>query len=235
MKPSWSVPQVDADLGRVHGDVQLVPVGDAGDGERDDFQERGGLEVAQFGLRVRIVHPAVVLDSFVGHFAAREREMLRGVQVGPGHLAEGVFRLEHLEGVRADVYVEGAVEVTVQVQAARFEERPLPFQRAVGIVPGRAGSHAVAAHQYAAQDGPGGRRGGRSFLVPVHVRRYYTRPARAGIVISAPVCYNECNRFVGGFRVVWEVRMRSRRSVYARMSSRNRSSSWEDNLCLTKR
>lgn len=35
--------------------------------------------------------------------------------------------------------------------------------------------YAVAARQYAAQERPGGRRGGRSFLVPVHVRPYYTR------------------------------------------------------------
>lgn len=82
------------------------------------------------------------------------------MQVRPLDERKGELRLEHPERRRADVDVERAVEVTVEVEPARLEERTLPVQRAVGIIARRPRGDAVAAGEHAEEQSPVGEHGG---------------------------------------------------------------------------
>ncbi len=99
----------------------------------DDLDQRGVLEVADLGLRVRIIDSAFVLLALKPYPARGKRKILGRVQVGPGDLTEDIGRSDNLESQRGDRNIQRAEEETLQVQAACFEERFLTFQAAVGI------------------------------------------------------------------------------------------------------
>ena len=86
------------------------------------------------------------------------------MEVCPLDQRKGELRLEHPECRRADVDVQRAVEVAVQVEPARLEERTLPVQRAVGIVARRLRGDAVTLRQHAGDESPvGGHEGDFTF------------------------------------------------------------------------
>ena len=78
------------------------------------------------------------------------------MQVRPFDQRKGELRLEHAEHSRADVDVERAVEVALEVEPARLEERTLPVQCAVGIVARRPRGDAVALCEHAGEQSPVG-------------------------------------------------------------------------------
>ena len=139
---------------------QLIPILNPLNGKRDHFQKGRVLEVAQLRLGVRIIHPAVVLLLEINHPAAREGKGLGRMQVRPLDQRKGELRFEQPERGRVDIDVQRAVEVAVEVQPVRLEERTLPVQRAVGIVARRPRSDAVAAGEQAGDRSPVGRHGG---------------------------------------------------------------------------
>ena len=100
--------------------------------------------MSQLGFRMGVIHPALVFNSTIHHAAARERKVLGRVQIRQFDLSKGEFGTDQLKGPRPDIDVERAVEESFQVQAARLEDRTLAFQRAVGILLRRAGSHAIS-------------------------------------------------------------------------------------------
>lgn len=81
------------------------------------------------------------------------------MQVRPLDQRKGELRLEHLERPRADVNVERAVEVAVEVEPTPLEERTLPVECAVGIVARRPRGDAVALREHAGEQGPVGGHG----------------------------------------------------------------------------
>jgi hypothetical protein len=147
------------DLVRVDPDPKRLAILEAGDRSRDHFQQRRVLEVAQFRLWVRIIDPAFVFDLAVDDPAARKGKGFRRVQIGPLDERKGVLRFEQRKRRRADVDIQRAVEVTVQIEPARLEKRTLPVERAVGIVLRGPGGNPVAAGESAADENPVGGHG----------------------------------------------------------------------------
>src|SRR5512138_3489127 len=80
--------------------------------------------------------------------------MLRRVQVGPVDATKGVLRTDHPERAWADINVQSAVEEAAQIQPAPLEDRSLSIQRAIGIVPRRAGRDPVARNHDARDENP---------------------------------------------------------------------------------
>jgi hypothetical protein len=81
-----------------------------------------------------VIYPARVDLPLESGPTARKGEILPGLQIGPLDLARGVFWVGHPKPMRVDRNVKCAVEEPIEVQPWLFEERFLPFQRAIGII-----------------------------------------------------------------------------------------------------
>src|SRR4030042_2747801 len=104
------------------------------DSAGDDFQQRATLEVAQLCLRVGIVVPAIVKNAGIADLAAREREVLGGMQVRPAHVTEGELRQHQFKSNRLDINVQGASKVVSEVQAAALEKGHLALKGTIGVI-----------------------------------------------------------------------------------------------------
>lgn len=76
------------------------------------------------------------------------------MQIGPLNSLEGELRFDHGKHRRVDIDVQCAVEIVVQVEPARLEERTLPVQRAVGIILRRPRGDPVAAGKQTGEQVP---------------------------------------------------------------------------------
>src|SRR5215207_7677789 len=76
--------------------------------------------------------------------------MLRRMQVRPGYMLKGELRLAQLELQRANIDVQRAVKIWMQVKAQCCKEGTLFLDRAIGIIVGGSGGHAMAPRHNAA-------------------------------------------------------------------------------------
>ena len=85
------------------------------------------------------------------------------MQIGPLDRMQCVFWLCHLENMRTDIDVQCPIEISIQVESARFEDRSLPVQGSIRVVRGRSGCDPIALGKDAIHARPLGHR--RDFTI----------------------------------------------------------------------
>ena len=127
---------------------------------------------------MRVVHPAFVFVIFINNFTLRKGEVFGRMQICPLDMMKGEFWLDQLEGMRTSIYVERAIKVAAQVESARLEDRPLPVQRAIGIIFRWSGCNAVALQDNAVNRCPSSGHGDLILL--------YLSKANGRLIMSRP-------------------------------------------------